>query len=331
MKLLTTNNFKTIFFISVVYGAVVGWGLYGFNIDFHQEYSKGNLFYRSIFDGLGSYLASLKIINISIGVYLLSFFLAFSFGIFLFIFVNLHVVQNNYQKYYKYINIYIILIYLLALHTHSIIMSTSGAMRQGWVMVMIFFALSFLIQKKIIFSFIFIFFSIFLHKSGIIFFIFYTLTYILLFLLNYSKEKVLISVLFLLINSICFYFVFFNFNEITNDGKNQRIIGNDMRIPWYIFNFIYLYIYLKTQRLLLVSPINFTSTFLFVSLGGMLPLGILGLSDYFERMNMVLSLILIFASSFYTKGYFFYMISGLLIILYFFLTVYLGMYSEGLY
>ena len=154
-----------IFLISLAYGLIVGEGFYGYSNDFYAEYYKNNMRYPGIRE-FGSILSTLTILNKHIGVHLTSFILALSTGFLLNSFFFLK--KNNSL-------ILFFVCFLIILHVHPIIMSTSGAMRQGWAMSFIFLSFSFFIYKKFFLSFSFIFISIFLHKSGIFFFIFFFL------------------------------------------------------------------------------------------------------------------------------------------------------------
>ncbi len=123
-----------IIFFSLIYSILHGEGFYGFNIDYYEEYSKKNLkiefqFDLIVFDSLGLSLSTLTLFDKNIGVHLLSFILAFSSGILLKKFLEIRKIYSN---------IYFFLIFLLMLHIHPIIMSTSGAMRQGWAMSFLF-------------------------------------------------------------------------------------------------------------------------------------------------------------------------------------------------
>ena len=59
-------------------------------------------------------------------------------------------------------------------------MSTSGAMRQGWAMSCIF-SIALILRDKNKLSFLFIFFAIFMHKSGLIFFFIYLMSHLTFF------------------------------------------------------------------------------------------------------------------------------------------------------
>jgi hypothetical protein len=157
-------SLKIILAISLCYGYIVGAGYYGFSNDFYAEYYKNNLIYPSFREIAGSLLSTLTIFNIHLGVELTSFFLALSVGLL----IRSFFISNN-----KYsINIFLF-IFLITLHTHPLIMSTSGAMRQGWVMSIVYIALSFIISSnkiiilnnKILLPSSFFFLVIFFHKS----------------------------------------------------------------------------------------------------------------------------------------------------------------------
>ena len=163
--------------ISLCYSFIVGAGYYGFSNDFYGEYYKNNLIYSSFREAAGSLLSTLTVFNTHIGVELTSFFLALSAGLLIrSVFISI----NKYS-----INIFL-LIFLITLHAHPIIMSTSGAMRQGWVMSFFYIGLSIIIlNNKILLSFLFFFLLIFFHKSGLIFFL---LCFFTIFILRLKKK-----------------------------------------------------------------------------------------------------------------------------------------------
>ena len=140
-----------IFIISIFFGYLCGAGHYGFNIDYYVTYSVKNIVfhgdgnYRSIFDFLGASLSTLAIFDHHIGVYLTSFVLALSSGLIIKKFF-IHKGSNSIFIFF--------VVYLLTLHSHPIIMSTSGAMRQGWAMSFIFFSFYMLLSRKKFLSFI---------------------------------------------------------------------------------------------------------------------------------------------------------------------------------
>ena len=84
----TLNNFSNksyknsygflIIVLSLAYGYVMNLGLYGFGKDFHGSYGTGNLYYGGYEDRLGWIIASMKVGDFHIGVFITSFLLAYS-------------------------------------------------------------------------------------------------------------------------------------------------------------------------------------------------------------------------------------------------------------
>ena len=125
-----------------------GLGLYGFGNDFHSSYYIQNYKFGHIFNKLGWIIATFSFNNFHLGVYFTTFILSASFGFLL---------KKNFEIKYLNSSIFFTLIFLIGLHTWPIIMSTSNAMRQGLCMSMVFLALTFYMDKKILLSFLFIF------------------------------------------------------------------------------------------------------------------------------------------------------------------------------
>ena len=220
----------SIILISIAYSILQNTGFYGFNIDFYREYIKPNLWYYGIRDKLGMGIATLTIFNYHLGVGVTSLFLAISSGFLLLGFFKL-----------KSLNSYIlfILFYLIILHIHPVIMSTSGAMRQGLAMSFIFLSIFFLINGKKYLSIFFILISVFLHNSGIIFFILYFISLIFTSLSKFFVEK--FYLIFLFFFGIFIFFLANNFLNLLD--KESIIIGGDFRFFWLFINLIYIFIF----------------------------------------------------------------------------------------
>ena len=156
-------NFVKILLVSIFFSYAVGSGIYGYGVDYYAAYSRSNIAWGDWNDELGFRISSLNIYGFHLGVYIVSFFLSISLGILLkTIFKN----QKLNSVFFFFF------IYLVVLHTWPIIMSTSNGMRQGLAMSLIFLSFAFQNEKKTFFSFLFIFLSIFMNKSGAFFFAF---------------------------------------------------------------------------------------------------------------------------------------------------------------
>ena len=182
---LNTNFFKIrkinlIVVISLIFSLIVGNGFYGFGNDFREAYYQQNLNIGGWNDNLGWRISTLTIYSKHIGVYLVTLLLAISSGTLISTFLNDKKIKSNF---------FFILIFIIILHTWPIIMSTSNAMRQGITMSLVFLSLANLENKNYFKSILFILFSIFTHKSGILFF----LVYIFLFLIKYISTKYILE------------------------------------------------------------------------------------------------------------------------------------------
>jgi hypothetical protein len=316
MNLLGNHGLKTILLISLVYGGLVGYGIYGFSNDFYDEYSKSNLRYDS-WREYGISLATLTIYGKHIGVYLTSFFLAFSSGLILKSFFE--------AKSIKSISFFLF-IFLITLHTHPIIMSTSGAMRQGWTMIFIFFSFVFLLKEKNFLSFIMILTAVFMHKSGLFFFVIYLLAMFSSYLIKKKiKQKKYILIIASLIG-VVLQIIYIQ----TIDRSGQRIVSGDFRIGWLIINFSYILFYIFGDKFYLSSKINkFGLFFYFHSLFAFIMV-INDFTYFYERINMVISIPYILTTLSCIKKDQYYFVLILTMCIYLFITIYQGMYTIGL-
>jgi|688.fasta_scaffold153047_2 hypothetical protein len=325
-------NLISVFLIitSLTYGYLCGSGFYGFNVDYYAEYYKENLVYDLIFDTAGSLLSTLTINNFHVGVYLTSFVLSFSVGYFInkCLIINLEINNLKNDIYHK---LFFLIIYLITLHIHPLIMSTSGAMRQGWAMSIIFFILTLILSKKFFLSFFFCFILISLHKSGIIYISYFIYTFLIFNILkrfNYNK------LIFLFFSGIFFFVVIllimievkiFKFNN-----QDTRIVFGDFRFFWLSLNLIYVFIYLKFYEYNLISLFRYPALFLYFASFGNIVFLFLGFNDQYERLNMMIGVPYIYITSLMYKINFYYLIL-IATSFYLFLTIYQGMYDIGLF
>ena len=318
-KINTYFTLLSILIISIIYGFYVGEGIYGYSNDYYAEYYRSNLVYPSIREKLGSYLSTLTINKLHIGVHLTSFFLAFSSGMLLRAFFNIKA-QNS--------TIVFLFIYIVILHTHPIIMSTSGAMRQGWTMVFIFFSLSALLEDNKFLSFFFILISVFFHKSGLFYFMIY-----LVMLINLNIHKRFRYKKFLLIIMGIFFFVFCCYGLFVtgwSSSTKHRIIAGDFRYLWLLVNFIYIFFYFYNFHIKLSNPIKNVAIFLYFHACSSPAFLIMGLNWQYERINMVVGIpLILLISSYFTKKSS-YLCLSLVLCMYLFLTIFQGMYTIGL-
>ena len=310
----------TILFVSFIFAYLAQTGFYGFNIDFYKEYHKSNLFYQyPWFDRLGAAIATLTISNIHLGVGVTSFILATSSGFLILSFFKLKK-QNSYFIF--------LIIFLITLHVHPIIMSTSGAMRQGLAMAFLFFAISLLIHDRKLWSFISMFFVLFMHKSGIVLFALFVATFICLSFVKKMKNYQFI--LFIIIVLIFFLISSYGITFTKFDEKTHRVVYGDFRYLWLLINllfiFFYLFVFIKIDNF----KLKYVSTYLFLHAFVAISFLFMGLNYQYERINMIISmlLILVVGSMFKKKQGYIYILSSLGF--YLFLTIYQGMYSIGL-
>ena len=307
-----------IFFISFIYAYAIGEGLYGFSNDYYEEYFKSNLIYPSIREKLGSLLSTLTINNFHIGVHLTSFFLAFSTGIILQAFLFTKDIRSI---------LFFIFIFFITLHIHPIIMSTSGAMRQGWTMCFVFLSLAMILYNKKSISFLFIITAIFLHKSGLFYFMVYFYTITTLFLLRFLKNKriiIFINGLFLFIlSSYGLYVTGWSLSE-------HRVVAGDFRLIWLVVNITFIFFYFFLFDIKLSDELNFLSLYIFFHCCAAPSFYSMGLNWQYERINMVIAipLLLVVGSYFNKKSSYLYL--TVVLCMYLFLTIYQGMYTVGL-
>lgn len=306
-----------ILFISIIYGILVGSGFYGYNSDFYAEYSRNNIIYYIIFDGLGYFLSSLTIFGKHIGVYILSFLLSFASG---FVIKNFFALKNLNSI------LYFIILYLTILHIHPIIMSTSGAMRQGWTMSLVYLSIILYTQKKYNWSFLFIFISIFTHKSGLIFLIIYFFTITnLKILLSLGKYKYIYIYFSGIIFSLISY-LYFNY-KVTSPS---RIVAGDFRYAWMLINTVYLFSFITFFKFYYNSNARFISLFLYYFSFFVPVILFVELNYHYERLNMMMGIIYIFVLGLVLKNKIYKIYLSIIFFLYLFLTISQGMYTHGL-
>jgi hypothetical protein len=315
-----TRFYNTVFILSILYAYLQNSGFYGFSNDYYNSYINPEIAaYYPLQDKLGIIIATLTFFDFHVGVGVTSFFLAFSSGILLSIFFKI-----------KSLNSYTIflLFYLILLHTHPIIMSTSGAMRQGLLMSCLFISLFFLISEKKKISFFFIFIGIFMHNSGIVFFIFYIIANYINKIFIFINQKIK----FTLLLALSFFFPLgcINLFKIFGYYPNFALIGSDFRLTWFLINLIYIIFFYINFKKFNSGFLQFLSIFLLFHALFSISMLFAGFSWQFERFNMITSIILILFAGLFLKKittYLFYFIS---LFLYLVMTIYQGMYTVGL-
>lgn len=340
MKYYSINNY-TILFLSILFGILVQLGFYGFNIDYYAEYYKSNLYYHLIFDRLGALLATLTIYNFHIGLFLTSFTLAYSSGLIIlkcFEYYFIKTKNNLTSTNIKYFFLIFYIIFITTLHTHPIIMSTSGAMRQGWSMCFLFFSLYTILDKKFILSFTFIFISIFMHKSGLINFIYFLAMFFSIFIVDKFRQKntllFFLSVAFTLTAFGLYIFIkdnsFYIGTGLVKLQDSTRVVYGDFRFLWFLVNFSYIILFFfYSYKSKLKNTLKYPAIFLlFASLGNIVVL-YNGLNFQYERLNMMIGILYIHIISLMFRRHYLILIF-MLTFIYLFMTIYQGMYSIGL-
>lgn len=326
-EILINNNIKInqnsfylstslIFIISALFALLVGSGFYGYGNDFYAAYYKSNLNWGGPFDRLGYAVSTLTIYQFHIGVYIVTFVLSLSTG---------YLIREHIKFKKSYSLILFIILYLIAIHTWPIIMSTSNAMRQGLTMSLVFLIFVFISRKNFFLMFIFSILGIFMHKSGLILFaiIFFAnvINFMQINLLKKNKEILYFIIGFFLF-VVSYYFVK-TFYPLENN-QPTKIINGDFRWAFILISSSYVvfsFFYLK----ILNNPYNLSLYFYsFVSPS----LLFCGLNWEFERLGMMMLIPYIFAFGvlFNRLLYQYYLIITFIALL--FLTIYTGMYAS---
>lgn len=309
-------NFILILLVSIIFSLLVGFNFYGFGIDYYAAYSKPNLSWGNWYDSLGYRISTLTIFNINFGVYIVSFFLSISWGVLLKKFVRLKELDSI---------LFFIFIYLMALHTWPIIMSTSNAMRQGIAMSFMFLCFSFLIEQKNYKAIFFAFLSIFVHKSGIVLFAILLNVYFVKFVTNSIKTNKYIVIFYILYGVFFLFFVYYSL--IWNrhvDIVYSKIIEKDYRFHFIIISFLYTLLFTYNFSIL---KKNTLILYLYLFSFGILSVFLLGLNWEYERfmMMMILPYILMFCLLLNKNSSYLFLTISITIL--FLLTIYNGMYD----
>ena len=304
----------SILIISIFYSIVVGSGFYGFGNDYYAAYGLGDLGWGKWFDRIGYIVASLVINNVHIGVYITSFILAVS---------TLILTKNFFD--FKKINslIFYLFISIILIHTWPIIMSTSNAMKQGLCMSFIFLSFAYYFKNKILISSLFIFLSIFFHKTGNFFFS----IYLSLIFINILKSKIIrfqnnlyfFYGLFLL----CLYYVLLPEVYLITD-EPTRVVGSDSRAVLFFLILLFIVFFTYKSKYLTNSYILYLYLFSFVSSSLLFH----GQNWQYERIIMMMIIPYFFSIGvIYNKVSVYYIFTFLFSSL-LFLTITYGMYSS---
>ena len=309
-----------ILFISSLFALLVGLGLYGYGLDYYGAYIKGlewNIDRVNVLTYLGFKIATFTIFETHVGVYITTFILSLSTGF-------LIRQQMRFKKSYSLI--VFLFLFLIAIHTWPVIMSTSNAMRQGLAMSFIFLALTSNSQKNYNWSIFFYLITILMHKSGVILVIssvFGLISYKIFITLSFRVKATGNFILGILLFIIIYYFL----KVFIANSQSSRIIGADFSPAFVFIAFVYLSLSFLYKSILT----NQFNLCLYYFSFAALPAYILGLSWQYERLGMIMIIpyILSFGNIINKSSYNLYLILAFLSL--FFLTLYTGMYSDGLY
>ena len=321
VKKYITFSSVIILLVATLYALIVGWGWYGFGSDYYFAYIQGmewNNPNAKPFDFLGFKVATLVINEFYIGVYIVTFIMTLSTGF---------LIRECIKFKQSYSLIFFLLIFLIAIHTWPIIMSTSNAMRQGLTMSFMFLTLISSFRKNYYWMIFFSPFAIFMHKSGLFLIVcIFVATFSSELLKTYShKRKAIINFLFGTFLLISIYY-FFDIFIIKEDFVITRIIGGDFRWPFVFIGFVYVVLSFFYKSLL---DNSFSLSLYFMSFA-ILPILMHGLNWQYERFGMIILIpyILSFGFILNKRSYKMYLILSFFLL--YLLTIYTGMYSIGL-
>lgn len=309
-----------IYFVSIIFSIIVGAGLYGYGVDYYSGYSHGfewNKLNATGFDYLGYKIATLIVYQHHIGVYLTSFILSVSSGFLIHECIKL---KQNYSL------SFFLIVFLIALHTWPIIMSTSNAMRQGLTMSFMFLTILCGFKKNYIYMIVFSSLGIFMHISGpfiILIVIFATILNKLIINFDHIHKTIINFVVGFFLFFSC-YFLLFKTGLAGDD--NSRIISGDFRWAFLVISLTYLLFSIFFKSILENSFHLAIFYFSFITPAFLLA----GLNWQYERfgMMMLIPYILSFGHLFNNRSYKIYLILSFISLLT--LTIYTGMYSIGL-
>jgi len=302
--------------ISIIFALLIGSGLYGYGNDYYSSYYRANLDWGGITDRLGYILATLSVNGTHLGVQIVTFILSLSAGFLL---------REHLKFKESYSFIFFIILYLIAIHTWPIIMSTSNAMRQGLSMSFIFMSFVASSRKNYSWMIIFCILSSLTHKSGLV------LAAIVIFaplVKNFlgsfsSASRTLIHLLIGTFLLIAAYF-FFSILGIEELNKPSKIIGGDFRAAFVLIGLIYITLSFFYKNLL-SNSFNI-SLYYFSFIAPSLLLN--GLNWEYERLGMMMLIPYILSYGILLNRFSYQVYLTLTFVLLLMLTVVTGMYAS---
>jgi len=206
--------------VAIIYAFIVGAGYYGFGPDYYASYHYKNISWGTWKDLLGWKIATLSISDFHLGVYVTSFILAISSGF---------LIKDHLMAKRIFSKPLFFLIFVTAIHTWPVIMSTSNVMRQGLAMSVLFISLVFFARRNLGHLILSLILASFMHKSMLI------ITPIILtsyFFGNFSR-----NIWFhLLMGFIFFALALAILPKLLVIENHSRIIGGDFRLPFLIIS-----------------------------------------------------------------------------------------------
>tara|TARA_B100000767_G_scaffold76924_1_gene73541 strand:+ start:1336 stop:2319 length:984 start_codon:yes stop_codon:yes gene_type:complete len=311
-------NFSTfvILTISIIFALLIGGGIYGYGTDYYAAYHKPNLLWGGIFDRLGYRVATLSINGVHIGVQMVTFFLALSSGL---------LIREHIKFKQSFSLIFFILLFLIAIHTWPIIMSTTNGMRQGLSMSFVFMALISSSRKNYFWMIVLSLVAIFMHKSGLLLVAIVSFSAVVNNLLaGFSpSSKTIINFLIGTLSFILAY-LFFDIAGLNEENKPSKIIGGDFRGAFIFIGFVYVALSFFFKSIL-SNSFNLT-LYYFSFIAPSLLMN--GLNWEYERLGMMMLIpyILSFGVLLNRTSYQIYLILVFLLLL--LLTIFTGMYAS---
>ena len=314
----SNNSFSTVIIltISMLFALMVGSGLYGYGNDFYSSYYKANLDWGGLFDRLGFILATASINGVHLGVHIVTFILTVSAGF---------LIREHIKFKQSYSLVFFILLYITAIHTWPIIMSTSNAMRQGLSMSFIFLAFVAGSRRKIYWMIIFSILATLTHNSGIVLSSVVIFSYIVKNVLedfSPSSKKLINLIIGILLLIFCY--VFINIAGLNEVGRPSKIIGGDFRGAFAFIGTLYI-ILSFFYKSILTNSFNL-SLYYFSFVAPSLLLN--ELNWEYERLGMMMLIPYILSYGILLNRFSYQIYLILIFILLLFLTIATGMYAS---
>tara|TARA_B100000674_G_scaffold178673_3_gene144674 strand:- start:2853 stop:3839 length:987 start_codon:yes stop_codon:yes gene_type:complete len=314
----SNNSFSTIIIltISILFALMVGSGLYGYGNDFYSSYYKANLDWGGLFDRLGFILATASINGIHLGVHIVTFILTVSAGF---------LIREHIKFKQSYSLVFFILLYITAIHTWPIIMSTSNAMRQGLSMSFIFLAFVAGSRRKIYWMTIFSILATLTHNSGIVLSSVVIFSYVVKNVLeDFSPASKKFLNLIIGIMLLMFCFVFIKIAGLNEVGRPSKIIGGDFRGAFVFIGTLYILLSFFYKSILANSFNLSLYYFSFVAPSLLLN----ELNWEYERLGMMMLIPYILSYGILLNRFSYQIYLLIIFILLLFLTIATGMYAS---